>query len=59
MKAIKFKVNRKGNGYVATALVPANHSESAGVSKLGVGIAGTLLLLTAGFLVFLGILFTQ
>jgi len=44
---------------VATALVPANHSESAGVSKLGVGIAGTLLLLTAGFLVFMGILLTQ
>ncbi|HWY77298.1 MAG TPA: hypothetical protein VN281_16865 [Verrucomicrobiae bacterium] len=58
MKAITFKVNRKG-GYVATALVPANHSESAGVSKLGVGIAGTLLLLTAGFLVFMGILLTQ
>lgn len=40
MKAIKFKVNRKGNGYVATALVPANHSESAGVSKLGVELRG-------------------
>jgi len=59
MKAITFRVNRKGHGYVATALVPANHSESAGVNKLGVGIAGTLLLLTVGFLIFLGILLTQ
>jgi|GEM_PF-5684108 hypothetical protein len=57
MKSISFKVNQKGNGFVA--LVPANHSESAPVNKLGVTIAGTLLLLTAGFLLFLGLLLTQ
>jgi hypothetical protein len=51
MKAIRLKVNAKGNGFVA--MVPANHSESTGVNKLGVAIAGSLLLLTLGFLGFL------
>ena len=57
MKAMMYRVNDKGN--VVTGLIPANHSEEASVNKVGVAIAGTLLLLTIGFIALMALVLTQ
>ena len=50
MVAITGKVNKNGHDILETVLVPANHTEAQGVSKWGLVIAGSLLLLTSTFI---------
>jgi hypothetical protein len=49
MKSITYKVMRDGHEDVATAFVPANHTEASPPSTWGLVIAGALLLLTVTF----------
>ena len=49
MKAINYRVNLNGHARIATALVPANHTEAVGINKWGLLIAGVLLVLTLSF----------
>jgi hypothetical protein len=59
MKAITFTVNRNGRGYVQTALVPENHTDTPRVNALGIGITLGILGLTACVIGFLALLFSH
>jgi uncharacterized membrane protein len=59
MKAINYRVSLNGQARIATALVPANHTEAVGVNKWGLAVAGALLVLTLSFFSLLVLVLTK
>jgi hypothetical protein len=59
VKAINYRVNLNGQARIATALVPANHTEAGGINKWGLAVVGVLLVMTLAFFSILVLVLTK